>query len=281
MKIMQRDLVLEVGSGDKPYPRSDVLLDKVPEDSSEREAGKDLVVDRPLVIGDVQNLPFADKTFDYVIASHVLEHVHDPAKFLNELSRVGKRGYIETPLPLRERLYDWPFHRWYAYLDGQKLVLIKKTAKSEPFYGGIGDYKKMFHYFDGTKLPNLHFEWNGKIDYKIFFEEPIAFLKNLDKELKVLADTSATLKAENPRTPIVRELKSKLFLLKHKLEYNLQSYKRKKTLNHFSLIVCPECRGKLKKGEGVLKCLTCGREYALFQGKIPCFLSSIKQGGSF
>lgn len=40
MNIKLNDLVLEVGSGDKPYPRADVLLDKLPEDSSEREAGK-------------------------------------------------------------------------------------------------------------------------------------------------------------------------------------------------------------------------------------------------
>lgn len=39
LDIKPGELVLEVGSGDKPHPRSDVLLDKFPQDSSEREAG--------------------------------------------------------------------------------------------------------------------------------------------------------------------------------------------------------------------------------------------------
>ena len=48
MNIKPGDLVLEGGSGDKPHPRSHVLLDKFPEDSSEREARRNLVIDRSL-----------------------------------------------------------------------------------------------------------------------------------------------------------------------------------------------------------------------------------------
>lgn len=40
MNIKPSDLVLEIGSGDKPYPRADVLLDRFLEDSNERGAGK-------------------------------------------------------------------------------------------------------------------------------------------------------------------------------------------------------------------------------------------------
>ena len=48
---------------------------------------------------NVENTPFKDKEFDFVIASHILEHVDDPFKFCNELTRIGKRGYIEVPTP--------------------------------------------------------------------------------------------------------------------------------------------------------------------------------------
>ena len=41
-----------------------------------------------------KKLPFKDKEFDFVIASHVAEHVDDISYFLNELSRVEKKGYI-------------------------------------------------------------------------------------------------------------------------------------------------------------------------------------------
>ncbi len=137
MNINPDDLVLEVGSGDKPYSRSDVLLDKFPDDSSEREMEKDIVIDRPFVIGDIEFLPFADKSFNYIIASHVLEHAKNPERFLDELCRVGKRGYIETPLPLRERIFDWSFHRWYVYGKNRELVLVKKTKKSRSFFAGM------------------------------------------------------------------------------------------------------------------------------------------------
>lgn len=118
MNIGLDELVLEVGSGDLPYYRSDVLLNKYPDDPSQRLG--DLVIDRPFVVGSAEALPFADKSFDYIIASQVLEHSLHPDKFFNELSRVGKRGYIETPSALRERLNDWPFHRWYIYKKGKK-----------------------------------------------------------------------------------------------------------------------------------------------------------------
>ena len=49
-------------------------------------------------------MPFKDNEFDYIIASHVVEHVEDISYFLNELSRVGKRGYIEVPTRLEDNL---------------------------------------------------------------------------------------------------------------------------------------------------------------------------------
>ena len=72
-------LVLEVGAGGNPYPRSNVLLDGF-EDSIERTE-KDVVKDRPLVLGLCEFLPFKDKSFDFVIASHVLEHTDQPERY--------------------------------------------------------------------------------------------------------------------------------------------------------------------------------------------------------
>ncbi len=53
---------------------------------------------------DGKTIPFEDKTFDLVYASHVLEHVMDERGFLNELGRVSRKCvYIEVPCELHLR----------------------------------------------------------------------------------------------------------------------------------------------------------------------------------
>ena len=73
-------LVLDVGSGDKPHWRADVLLDRYvgDEHGGQRSGASAARVDRPLFDADAADMPFADKVFDYAICSHVLEHVERP-----------------------------------------------------------------------------------------------------------------------------------------------------------------------------------------------------------
>lgn len=53
------------------------------------------VIDRVrLVQGDAENLPFPDSSFDWVVSSHVLEHLPDFDKGLAEIRRVTKRRAI-------------------------------------------------------------------------------------------------------------------------------------------------------------------------------------------
>lgn len=102
-------LVLEVGAGGNPYPRANVLLDAM-EETIERNEQR-LITDRPVVLGLCESLPFRDKSFDFIIASHVLEHTDDPERFLSELMRVGKAGYIETPDGWFEKMCAFTYHR--------------------------------------------------------------------------------------------------------------------------------------------------------------------------
>ena len=97
------DLVLDVGSGGDPFPRSDVLLDRLTGDAHRN--GEAMLIDRPAIFADACNMPFIDKAFDFVVASHILEHMANPTKFLAELTRVGRAGYIETPNAVFERLH--------------------------------------------------------------------------------------------------------------------------------------------------------------------------------
>ena len=38
--------------------------------------------------------PFADDTFDRIEASHIIEHLEKPLRFMNELHRIGKEGAL-------------------------------------------------------------------------------------------------------------------------------------------------------------------------------------------
>lgn len=108
LPVSRNGLVLDVGSGGKPYPRSDILLDRLT--GAEHRQGSAMLIDRLAVFGDACKMPFKDKSFDFIVASHILEHMADPAKFLDELQRVGKAGYIETPNFIYERLKPFPIH---------------------------------------------------------------------------------------------------------------------------------------------------------------------------
>ena len=121
--VSKTDLVLEVGSGGNPYWRANVLCDALWE-TSQRHFAK-LIRDRPTVLAFTENLPFKDDSFDFVIASHVLEHSEDPGQFLEEIQRVGKAGYIEVPDALFERLSTYYMHR-LEITDRDGTLIIRK-----------------------------------------------------------------------------------------------------------------------------------------------------------
>lgn len=123
--------VLEIGPGADPHPRSDVLLEMAFEDPAEYEKqfGHDrpLQTDKEVVLYDGNTFPFADGTFDYVICSHVLEHVPDVPHFLSECFRVARRGYFEYPLCYYEYMYNIGAHVNYVKRTDGVLHFMKKT----------------------------------------------------------------------------------------------------------------------------------------------------------
>lgn len=123
-------LVLDIGSGDKPHWRADVLVDHFPEAEHhvQRAGAAAARVPRPLFDADAGDLPFADHAFDYAICSHVLEHVLDPAAAMREMMRVARAGYIEVPAAGSARLLDFPSHLWWCRVDGDVLRFEAKTS---------------------------------------------------------------------------------------------------------------------------------------------------------
>ena len=92
LRIKRRDKVLEIGPGHDPMFRSDVIVDKFPHDDTHR-CGKILIFPhQQFVEADGEQLPFSENAFDYVICNQVLEHADNPARFIEEMVRVGKIG---------------------------------------------------------------------------------------------------------------------------------------------------------------------------------------------
>ena len=115
-----------------------------------------------------KKLPFQDKEFDFVIASHVMEHVEDVEFFINELERVSKQGYIELPTMLEDNLVfeNKKDHLWHMDFDDvdYKLLISKKIQYFEPILT-VSSIKRLNEIFRKSFILELY--WENKIDYKI------------------------------------------------------------------------------------------------------------------
>lgn len=68
------------------------------------------------VSGWVENLPFADKSFDTVVCTHVIEHILDYRGAIAELRRIARRRLIIVVPREREGLYTFnPHFNFFPY----------------------------------------------------------------------------------------------------------------------------------------------------------------------
>jgi SAM-dependent methyltransferase len=152
--IGHNDKVLDIGSGGGPFPLATHLCDHYPGETTHRAEAlaRD---DRPLVVCNIERLPYRDKAFDFVFCSHVLEHVANPAKACQEIMRVGKRGYIETPTRTSDIIFNFTglpdHHKWHINKLGKTLVFMewadeeKKNTNCTHFFQMVhSNYKNPF-----------------------------------------------------------------------------------------------------------------------------------------
>jgi surface carbohydrate biosynthesis protein len=99
--IAPGDKVLDIGSGNNPFPLATHLADIAIDDDRYRRAGEPFkhVDGKPVFLCNMENMQFGEQEFDFIYCSHVLEHAREPEKACRELMRVGRAGYIETPGP--------------------------------------------------------------------------------------------------------------------------------------------------------------------------------------
>ena len=118
-----------------------------------------------------KDLPFNDNQFDFVISSHVMEHVKDLKYFIKEIERVSKKGYIELPTKLEDNLVfeNKKEHLWQMDFDdvNHKLLISKKIQFLEPVLT-VSTIQKMRKYFKSSLV--LELLWENKIENE-FIEE--------------------------------------------------------------------------------------------------------------
>ena len=115
-----------------------------------------------------KKLPFKDKEFDFVVASHVMEHVEDIEFFIKELERVSKKGYVELPTMLEDNLVfeNKKDHLWHMDFDDvdSKLLISKKVQYFEPVLT-VSTIKKLNEIFRTSLV--LELIWEDRINYII------------------------------------------------------------------------------------------------------------------
>ena len=123
--------------------------------------------DRNFIKLENNKLPFKDNQFDFVIASHVIEHVDNFELFIKELERVSKKGYIELPSKLEDNLVfeNKKDHLWHMDFDdvNLKLIISKKIQILEPILT-VSTIQKLRKNFESSLIIQLF--WEDKIDFQ-------------------------------------------------------------------------------------------------------------------
>lgn len=281
MNIKPTDLVLEIGSGNNPNPRSNVLCDLFVSDNSQRAGGFNIAIDRPFVVADCYKLPFKNKSFDYVICSHLLEHLNEPEKFIKEMIRVGKRGYIEIPNIYGERLFGWNFHLWYCELKKGILVLTRK--KTGERFGGFFHkliaekiwFRRFFEEHENKFY--IKYEWGNKVKIRAKEENNKedhigkidAEMWDLMKDIEWNALKDSIFYFKWMKRRIIRKLKKIIRISIWNFKIN---YTKNKIINDLSeILVCLNCKGKVSLLGKNLVCGKCNIKYKL-DGQIPVML---------
>ena len=181
--IQRGDLVVEVGSGNRPMIRSDILVDKYISDDSER--GGALIIDRPIVVADVVALPFKTKSIDFIYTSHLLEHVEEIEAALSEISCVGCRGIVIVPNAVWEGAMQRGDHKWLIRSNNETLIFREKCVwMSRPENDLLETSREAFYqyYSLNNTLFEVRYIWEGKIKWRVEMSPHYRANKSLQAE---------------------------------------------------------------------------------------------------
>tara|TARA_Y100000741_G_scaffold336727_1_gene295535 strand:- start:86 stop:697 length:612 start_codon:yes stop_codon:yes gene_type:complete len=162
--------ILDIGCGYTAHKKANIICDV--QDLSEYYKGRDFVK-----LED-KTLPFKDKEFDFVITSHVIEHVEDVNFFIKELQRISSKGYIELPTMLEDNLVfeNKNDHLWHMEFDdvNHQLLIRKRIQYLEPVLT-VSVAKKLARYFRQSLILELF--WENSIEFNLMENDTLKYEK--------------------------------------------------------------------------------------------------------
>ncbi len=206
VNIKRHDTVLEIGPGAFPYWRSDCLADKYTENSSEppTQFGGTAIntAGKPMYQIVNNRLPFKDNSFDYIICSHVLEHVpvSDLPQLIDEIQRVAPKAYIEFPRFIYDYFYNLDVHLNLMDMVDGKIICLEKQKTGLQHTRRFSNYA--FNLRNRQKFPveylNFHAvavgrEFYGKIPLQICETEEM-FFEIVQKNINIIPDCKPRMK---------------------------------------------------------------------------------------
>jgi uncharacterized protein YbaR (Trm112 family) len=237
--------------------------------------------ERPFIVGDAHTLPFADHAFDFVICSHLLEHVADPAAVLAELQRVARAGYIETPSRVAEKVHSLPIHNWLVGVEDGRLVFeAKQRAVLDAELG---------EWFEGQLGSNPDFrplwmkQWQAGLVLQYWWRDRI------EAEVRGRPEGEDFVRADEAGPEAAVPLAAPGLIARVDATYGrmLRRRSQRRARNVLGLLACPvsSCRGELAGADDCgapvraarvhpatnLICGKCGRRYPVRDG-VPLLL---------
>jgi SAM-dependent methyltransferase len=198
-------------------------------------------------------MPFKDKAFDYVIAFHVLEHIATPELFLNELMRIAKAGYIETPNVMFEHFLPYDVHCLEVMNLGGRLFIRKKPAPAtDAFLAKLNIFSECARwnafFYGNPEYFHVRYHWTDRIEFELINPEESCSWHMRGAEESAVPEVSTSIAAGGFRGAAAKALRS------------FYAFRRPRP-DLKPLLVCPACRSALLDDNGAFRCGRCRTRY--------------------